>query len=221
MTLVTPQIMQQGNNYHVQHGSDQSLYVEFYMECIKDEEASAEEGRPIFIEKEYVKIIPVGDKNTIRCRPVDLNGTGGMPPDNVRWPNQYNAFKNQQVQPQEGTPLEHWPPLTKREVMVFKSANVHTVEQLAHVSDQNLTNLGMGARKYRDMAVTYMETAKNGATPLKAQKEIDELKAQVEALKNQLQGFKNAGVEEPKKRGRKKKEKVDEQNTAGDDTASS
>lgn len=213
MTFTTPQILQQGNNYHVQHGNDSSLYVQFYMESVKNEEATLEEGRPIYYDKEYVKIIPVGDKNTVVCRPVDLNGRNGMPPDNVRWPTQYAAFKNQQEQPQEGTPLEQWPPLTKSQVMMFKAANVHTVEQLSSVSDQNLTNLGMGARQFRDAAKSYIENAKSGAIPMKAQKEIDDLKAQVEALKNQLQGFGNT---EPKKR----KGKVGGKNTTGNDTAS-
>ena len=216
MTLTTPQISQQGNNYYVSHGTDASLFVQFYMESVQDEEASVEAGRPIFNEKEFVKIIPVGDKNTVVCRPVDLVGKNGNLPDNERFPKQYQAFKNQQHQPQEGTPLEHYPPLTKSQVMMFKAANVHTVEQLANVSDHNLQNLGMGARQHRDEALAYIENAKNGAVPLKAQKEIDDLKKQIEALKNQLNGFKSVGAVEdekpakPAKRGRKKKDEIDD-----------
>jgi len=216
MTLVTPQIIQQGQNYHVQHGTDAGLYVQFYMESVKDEEASLEKGRPIYLDKEYVKIIPVGDKNTVVCRPVDLNGNRNVPPDNVRWPAQYAAFKNQQTQAVEGTPLEQWPPLTKSQVMMMKAVNVHTVEQLCEVSDQNLGNLGMGARDLRDKAIAYIESAQKGALPMAAQQKISDLEKQVQALKNQLNGFE----EHKPKRGRKKKESVNE-NPIGDDPASS
>lgn len=205
MAFTTPEVIQQGNNYHVKHGDDSSLYVKFDTETIIDEEKSIEAGRTVYVDREYVKIIPVGDKHTVICRPIRLEETNGVPPDNLRWPVQYNAFKNQQVQPQEGTPLEHWAPLTKSQVMNFKAVNVHTVEHLANVSDQNLNNLGMGARKFRDMAIKFIEDAKKGASSLKAQKEIDDLKTQVEALKNQLQGFKDAGVDndEPATKGKK------------------
>lgn len=194
----TPQIIQQGQNYHVQHGTDQGLFVQFYFESIKNEEESLAQGRPIFSDKEYIKIIPVGDRNTVICEPVTED-------HKVRFPNQYAAFKNQQVQPQEGTPLEEWPPLTKSQVMMMKSANVHTVEQLSVVSDGNLSNLGMGARDLREKAKTYLESAQTGAIPMAAQERINELEKQVEALKNQLTGFE---PEVAKKRGRPKKEDV-------------
>lgn len=197
MTLVNPQIVQSGNTYRVQHGTDAGLYVNFYLEAVKDEEETAKEGRPIFRDQEYIKIIPVGDKTTVICEPVTDEYR-------MRWPQQYAAFKNQQIQPQEGTPLEQWPPLTKSQVLTFKAANVHTVEQLAAVSDTNLFNLGMGARALRDQAIMFLEAAKNGAVPIAAQKEIDELKAQVLALTNQMRGL---GVDDtPKKRGRPKKD---------------
>lgn len=221
MTLVSPQIIQQGQNYHVQHGTDAGLYVEFYMEAIKDEEVSEKEGRPIFIDREFIKIIPVGDKNTVVCRPVRKTWEGDVPPDNERWPRQYAAFKNQQVQPVEGMPLDQWPPLTKSQVMMMKSANVHTVEQLCEVSDQNLGNLGMGARALRDKAKAYIENAGKNAISMAAQSKIDYLEKQVEALKNQLNGL---GIEEEKKpakkRGRKKKVEADE-NTIADGSAGS
>jgi hypothetical protein len=204
MTLASPQIIQKGNNFHVQHGTDAGLFVQFYMEALKDEEATVKEGRPIFVDREFIKIIPVGDKNTVVCRPVRLTWEGNNAPDNERWPQQYAAFKNQQIQVNEGTPLEHWSPLTKSQVMSLKAVNVHTVEQLAAVSDGNLHNLGMGARELREKAIFFINSSKDASFSMAAQKEIEELKKQVEALKNQLQGFGNANKENdsPKKRGR-------------------
>ena len=184
---------------HVVHGTDAGLYVEFYMEAVKDEEATLKEGRPIFRDVEYIQIIPAGDKNTVVVRPVKLTDDGNTPPDNVRWPGQYAAFKNQQKQVTEGTPIEQWPILTKAQAMSFKAMNVHTVEMLAAVSDSNLQNLGMGARELRQKAIAYIEHAKSSAVAAKWEDEKEFLLNQIEALKNQM----NAMPEEAKaKRGR-------------------
>lgn len=189
MTFAQAQVTQHGNNYSVHHGTDNSLFVEFYMEAIHDEEESVKQGRPIYHDKEFIKIIPVGDKNTVVCRPVKNTYDGGMPPDSERWPRQYQAFKNQQVQVNDGTPLEQWAPLTKSQVLLLKAVNVHTVEQLSSVSDTNLHNLGMGARDLRDKAKAYLDSAASGAGAIAMQKENADLRIELEALKNQMKGF--------------------------------
>jgi len=197
----TPQIIQSGNSFRVQHGTDAGLYVEFHFEPVKDEEASIEAGRPIFVDREYIKIIPVGDKMTVICEPVTDEYR-------ARWPQKYAAFKLQQHQPQEGTPLDQWAPLTKSQVLTFKGANVHTVEQLANVSDGNLANLGMGARDIREKAIAYLKGAEGSAGVLAMQQQLNDAMRQIEALKNQLSGFESEGVvSEPKKRGPKPKVK--------------
>lgn len=206
--LNEPQLVPQANGqYRVQHGTDAGLYVQFYMEAVKDEEATISEGRPIYSDREYIKIIPVGDKNTVICEPVSEE-------HKMRWPHQYAAFKNQQTQPQVGTPLEEWPPLSKSQVLTFKGANVHTVEQLASVSDGNLTNLGMGSRALRDKAIAYMANAKDNSGLMAMQEQLNAAQKQIEALTNQLTGFKAAGVDEPKRRGRPKKEVEDAENAS-------
>ena len=198
MSFVEPQIIRQGNNYSVQHGTDAGLYVKFYMESVKDEERTIEEGRPIFIDREYIKIIPVGDKNTVVCRPVKTTWDAGTPPDTERWANLYAAFKNQQIQVSEGTPLEEWAILSKSQVQMIKAANVHTVEQLAQVSDANLNNLGMGARALREKAIAFLQQAKDGSALNKYQDKVGILEKQIEALTNQLKGFSEAAPK-PKK----------------------
>jgi hypothetical protein len=199
MSLVEAQIVRQGNNYSVQHGTDAGLYVKFYIEAVKDEEKTIEEGRPIFVDREYIKIIPVGDKNTVVCRPVKTNWDGGTPPDSERWANLYAAFKNQQIQVTEGTPLNEWAILSKSQVEMMKAANVHTVEQLTQVSDNNLNNLGMGARVLRDKAIAFLQQAKDGSSLNKYQEEIELLKKQLEAVNNQLKGFSEAAPTKNKK----------------------
>lgn len=199
MDLVSGTVVGNGNNLRVQHGTDAGLYVQFYMEAIKDEESSEKQGRQIFVDREFIKIIPVGDKNTVVCRPVNLKDDGVMPPDNVRWPSQYAAFKNQQIQVNEGTPVEELPWLSKSQAMMFKSVNVHTVEQLAAVSDTNLSNLGMGARELREKAVNFIANANGGAGVGKLEKENKELRIELEAMKNQMAALIDAAKKSDKK----------------------
>ncbi len=195
-------ILGSGNNLVVQHGTDAGLYVEFYIESIEDEEASVEAGRPIYVDREFIKIIPVGDKNTVICRPVRHKEEGGVPPDTIRWAAKYEAFKRTGEVVNEGTPLEQWPILKKSQVMTMKAANVHTVEQLAAVSDANLSNLGMGARELQQKAISFLAAAKDGSGLEKLHKENENLRIQLEALKNEIRAM---GENKPK-RGRPAKE---------------
>lgn len=209
MELAEAQIIKQGNNLHVQHGTDSGLYVEFFIEAVEDAEKSKEAGRPIFKDVEMISIRILGDKNTHMVRPIDYKGSHTMPPDNVRFAAAYAQFKNKNLQVSEGTPITEWGILTKSQAMMFKALNIHTVEALASVSDANLSNLGMGARDYREKAIAFINQAKDGSGLVKLQEENKELRTQMEALKNQM----NALIEnKPKNKGGrppKKKEKVD------------
>lgn len=173
----------------VTHGTDKSLYVEFFMQAIEDEELSREHGRPIFRDREFIKIIPLGDKNTVVCRPVNFTAQGQTPADTDRWPVKYQQFKSQQEQVEEGTPITEWPPLTKSQALNLKGINIHTVEQLAAVQDNNLANIGMGARELREKAKAFIEASESTAGLNKLQSENEDLKIQVQALKAQIEAF--------------------------------
>lgn len=212
MELAEAQVIKQGNNLHVQHGTDSGLYVEFFIEAVQDEEKSKEAGRPIYKDVEMISIRILGDKNTHMVRPIDYKGSHTTPPDNVRFAAAYAQFKNKNLQVSEGTPITEWGILTKSQAMMFKALNIHTVEALASVSDANLSNLGMGARDYREKAIAFINQAKDGSGLVKLQEENKDLRVQLEALKNQMKAFsenipKNKGGRPPKK-----KEEVDGQN---------
>lgn len=213
-----PKIIQQGQNYHVVHGDDSSLYAEFTIEAVKNELRSAEEGRPIFEDKEYITIRIVGDNKTVRKRPVKHNWDGNTPPDTERWARQYEAFKKQQSQEAvDGTPIHEWAMITKSDAMSLKALNIHSVEQLANIGENNMTWLG--ARQMRDKAKAWLESAKSGAGASQMQKRIEQLEADNIALKNQLAAF-GQEPQEPKKRGRKPKGSLDGADVIGTDTGS-
>jgi hypothetical protein len=175
----------------VAHSDDKNLLVQFYMQAVKQNGASEREGRDIYKDEEYVWIRFPGDRTKEVKRPVDLKGTGGHAPDPVRWPHAWNAFKNSGVQVQEGTPLESFPVLGTSTVLNFKAMNVHTVEQLASVSDSVIHNLGTGAVDLREKAKVWLKAAKDVSAATALQAELAKRDTDIAALKQQLRELSN------------------------------
>lgn len=176
-------ISKQGDRYSVNYGNPDTTFVEFYHDAIIDDEQTKIAGRPVYRNVEMVRIINPGDTKTEKTG----LAKSGNPPYNLRYAKQYEAFKAQQVQVQNGTPIEHWPPIDKAMALNLKGMNIHTVEQLAAVSDQNLW--GMGARQLRENAKAWLSEAESGAEVIKMRNKIAELELQLEAMKNQNAGF--------------------------------
>lgn len=187
MDLATPTVHKQGNSLHVTHGDDSGLYVEFFLQPVQNKEKSLTEGRPIFEDKEYITIRILGDKSTVRTRPVKYVADGGMPADTDRFHRQYQAFKNSTSAVTEGTPITEWPMITKSQAMELKALSIHTVEALAGCGDNNLTWLG--ARSLRDQAKTWIDQAKDGSGMAKMQAENESLRFELEGLKNQFKAM--------------------------------
>lgn len=209
-----------GDVHQVSYGDDSGLFVEFYWREVKNEAKSLAEGRPIFESKEYVKIIAAGDKTKWWDRPVQKVSNGVTPSDIDRFPRAWAAFQRQGVEVTEGTPIIEWPQITRSDAAMLKSHGVHTIEACAALSDMNLGNI-LGGRKYRDMAQAWLVKAKDGAAAAQWAKEKEHMQAQLDAMKNQIEGLTLAGAmpkqeasAPPAKRGRKPKVK-DEQDISG------
>lgn len=198
----------------VSYGDDNGLFVEFYTREVESVAKSQAEGRPIYVSKEFIRIIPVGDKTKVVDRPVRKEPSGQVPADTARFARQWQAYENQQTDVIEGTPITEWPPITRADAMSMKALNIHTVEMLASLGENNLTWLG--ARQMRDKAAAWIEKAKENSSAVQWAKEKEGLQTQIEALQNQMQGLKDAGAipqeataspDKPKKRGRPAKVK--------------
>src|SRR5262252_50414 len=74
----------------------------FHTEAVKMEFASAQAGRPIYEEREFVDIVIPGDRRSSIHEPVNEE-------HRARWPREYEAFKAGREAPLEGTPLSAWP----------------------------------------------------------------------------------------------------------------
>lgn len=153
-------------------------------------------GREIYDEVEYITILSPGDPTNIVERPVTDT-------DRKRYPQRYAAFKEGRSQEAlSGTPLTAVPWMPANLAAEAKHQHVHSVEQLAAVSDEVLGRLGMGWPKLRQKARDFIEAAKGNA-PLEAyrtaleqeQTERKRLEEQLAALASQMERLE-------KKRGR-------------------
>jgi len=187
-------IKKQGNNYQVSYGDDTSVYAEFFKDAIIDTQQSELQGRPIYRNVNMLRIMFPGDNTKEVVRIVRMEPSGNQPSDPDRFPKQWAAFQNQIEQVQDGTPIEEWPPISKAQALELKAMKIHTVEQLAAVTDANLR--WMGARQLRDNAIAWLAEAESGAETINLRNQVEALKLQVEALLNQNAGF-NASKESP------------------------
>jgi hypothetical protein len=189
LDLAQARVIEVGNQLHVTHGDDKRLYVEFDMLAVEQPYESGQAGRPIYKELPYITIMFPGDQTKKVVRPVKMEPDSSGPSDPERFPKQWERFQKQQLQVQDGTPLEEWPVLNRADVKSFKALNIHTVEALAAVSDPNLANIGMGGRVIRDKAIAWLKAAEGGADISRLISENATLKADIEMLKRQIKGL--------------------------------
>ena len=164
-------------NQH-QRNPDDGLYVEFSMFPEQNAAKSIEEGRPIFDEVPYIKIMIPGDKDNIIHRRVKDT-------DKQRWPRQWKAFESNMEQPLEGTPLAEWPGITRAQVEELAHFGCKTVEQLAQMPDSQSGKF-MGVRLLQQKAQDYLKASEANAPFAHLQAENEKLRNELEALKDQF-----------------------------------
>ena len=161
------------------YAMDSKLYATFYVRPIMNNFQSAEQGRPIYDELEYVRIIVPGDsKTTVDCPVTDEF--------RMRFEKQYEKFKKNLSQAVTGTPLEMWPQMTVGLCAELKGMNVQTVEQLAEMSD-GIAQRIMGSHDLRRRAQAFLDAAKGEAENNKLTTELEKRDDQIKALQAQME----------------------------------
>jgi hypothetical protein len=157
---------------------DDRTPVQFYMGAWHDQSASEREGRPIYVDMEYIRIAT--SKDAIIDRPI-------RDTDKQRWPHAYRNWKATGVSEpgSSGTPLSAWPLMTRAQVEEYRYFKIYTIEQLAEANDTTGQNI-MGFQKLKTLAKAYSELAKGQAPLLRLQAEVDDGKNQVAALTDQV-----------------------------------
>jgi hypothetical protein len=165
--------------------NDARNYPRFFIETVRDENASREAGRDMFRDEERVEIVMPGNPYT---RPV-MRVT-----DEHRqiWPKQYEAFKAGQEVATEGTPLEAWPRLRPNELYELKALGFKTVDQVATMDDQAVGRLGHGGRIRRRLAQAFIDDTARMAAVERLAAENDAKNAEIADLRLKLQGFEQA-----------------------------
>jgi hypothetical protein len=182
---------------HVKHGQDDSAYVRFHK--------FNEKG----VAKDFIEIMFPGDARTIVHRAVKED-------DMHRWPKQWQAYQAGEEFKAEGFPLEQWPEIDDGMVRDLNHKRIYTVEQLSAVTDQNLVNLGLGARELVAKAKAFADVRKDSAAVSKYAAQAEQALAENALLREQLSELSKRlqSIEEAKddtdapRRGRPRKEAV-------------
>ena len=167
------------SDFDESHPNDNKTYVKFYIRPLHDEEASAEQGRPIYHDTEYIEIRTPGNETNIIRRPVsDL--------DRRRFSGQYRSFKAGELEQTTGTPLSEVPWITRSQVEELSYLRINTIEILAEVNDDVCTRIP-GLFKLKQRAQIYVQQAKEAAPNLALQKKNEELENRLATMEQAME----------------------------------
>ena len=157
-------------------GERDTAIPEFYLKPVHSKFRSKQEGRPIYEDVEYVRIILPGNRR-------DTPEERVTQAHKDRWPQQYARFKAGQEQVVEGTPLEQWSYVGRSQIEELKHFHIRTVEAMAEATDATLQNF-MGGTQLREAAKAFLEQAKGIAPITELQDQVRQLMARNEQLEN-------------------------------------
>jgi hypothetical protein len=159
--------------------ADSRLQVRFYKRPVQQEQETIDAGRPIYKEFDFVHICVAGDTLT----EID---TYALASHKQRFPIQWANYMNRQGAHDEvvvGTPVAEWPLVSKSQAEELRAMKFHTVESIAHASDQQLQRMGMAAGmspySFRDKAKAFLNLATTAAETDKREHEINALKEEL------------------------------------------
>ena len=162
-----------------ERNADSRLQVRFYKRPVQQEHESQEAGRPIFKEFDFVHICVAGDTLT----EID---TYVLPSHKTRFPQQWANYMNRQGANEPdivGTPVSEWPIVSKSQAEELRALKFHTVEAIAHASDQQLQRMGMAAGMspyaFRDKAKSFLNLAIASAETDKRDQELNSLREEL------------------------------------------
>jgi hypothetical protein len=155
------------------------LLVKFFIDSVHLTHESEKQGRPIFEDREFVEIIPVGDTKTVLVRESNEK-------DRQRFIQEYERYKRGEGEKHIGTPLAEWPAMRPSQIRQLNYLNIFTVEHLSQCDDNAMQSIGPGARELVKSAVAYIERAKDVSVTTKYAIENERLKDELERVKEQV-----------------------------------
>jgi len=184
------------------------MILRFYYDSAKNEGASKYAGRPIFDTVLMVDVITPGQQAitpSFELERVWAEQSREVLKTDALYKRytKYAEFeewidrfkRGQDVGDLGGTPLKHWPRIDRGLAATLGSLNIHSVEQLAGISDGNLQNIGHGGRELREQAKAFLEQAKATAPVSQLTDQIAILTSENGRLQQSL-GMANAQITE-------------------------
>jgi hypothetical protein len=156
---------------------DAGVHARFYTIARHNESKSAEEGRPIYDDVDWVEIIATGNANNIIRRKASEE-------DKQRFSRQYQIFGRDKAATGEqltGTPLHEVPWLTKSQVAEMAYMHIHTLEQLGAVADTVCSRYA-GMYDMKRKAIAALEAASKSAPMTEMALQMEQMKVQLEEL---------------------------------------
>lgn len=160
-------------------GNAKRLFGFFFMEAIPDAEESTKQGRPIFKEVEFIRIMVPGDSLNTVVREV-------READKEAFAEQYRAFKAKQEQPIQGTPLDKIPFLSKARVLEFHALGLKTAEHVRDMPD-SVAQKFMDSHGLRKRIADFLTAASDAAPMERLNAEITKKNDEIAALKEAIE----------------------------------
>lgn len=210
--------------------TDKALAVEFFVTAIENKRASREAKRPIYEDREYIRIrFPADNKRELVAPAHEMHYVSHAKRQMTyaqRFEDVYAAWKKQHDNSfVQGTPIHEMTSLTAAKRAELQRMDIKTIEQLAALPSASEKRLGMGAKAIIKDAQLYLERATEHADIAALRRRIEELEAMKqpdspemaasEKISDQLDGFgddelktmlKDAGVEVDGRWGRSRLE---------------
>lgn len=163
----------------VMNGDEKGTFIQMFYGAILQPHASAEAGKDVYKEEEFIKIFFAGNNQTTVERQMTEH-------DKMRFSAQRALWKSNAQDINLGTPLEKMKSLNLAVIADLKRLNIFTVEALADLSSQGCQTLGMGANMWKQDAIKWLEAIKTQDNTPMLLNEIAELKKDKALLKQQL-----------------------------------
>jgi len=173
---------------------EQHVIAVFYTEAVQHGAESEKQGRPIFKDVPFVRIIIPGDSLNVIERKASEK-------DKRDYPKAWENYERGEKSGATGMPLEQWPQITRSQVKEAKYFEDHSVEQLSALSDSNAQRMGMGFMELRNKARAYLEVAAGTAHATAQAAENERLKSMLADMQAQI-----ADLQEKRGPGRPRKE---------------
>ena len=158
--------------------ADAALLVRFEWVDVEDPEATKANGYACFQKKEFVRIrIPGSQEERFRKVTEETRR---------RFPRAYAAFKAGHAEVVDGTALKECPVLNASEVSMLNHHGVAAVEQVAALSDEQISNMGHGIRPIRDRVKSWWDARKSQRPIAELQAQLNKERAEKEAILERL-----------------------------------